>query len=91
VFYADDSGMQAAICRLPDSQLGWFGATLISSSVLLKLSPTPHLRLLLLCQALDYTAAFTAAVAGLAAFNAQGALAACGSSGEHMRGFGHCT
>ncbi|WIA11041.1 hypothetical protein OEZ85_011194 [Tetradesmus obliquus] len=31
--------------------------------------------------ALDYTAAFTAAVAGVAAFNAQGALATCGSSG----------
>jgi hypothetical protein len=42
----------------------------------------PLLLLLLLCQALDYTAAFTAAVAGLSAFNAQGALAACSSSGE---------
>jgi hypothetical protein len=45
---------------------------------------------LLLLQALDYTAAFTAAVAGLAAFNAQGALAACSSSGEAMRVMRYC-
>jgi hypothetical protein len=44
----------------------------------------------LLFQALDYTAAFTAAVAGLAVFDAQGALAACGSSGKTIFGMVVC-